>query len=355
MVACAAVGHSWNATRVFCSGALMLTSLQRKPQDQRSVVIDRLRRLLVPSAAFLAGAILLSAVLAATTDEARYAVDWSQWPRWLLPWGPPAPSPAIRLHDGHLWFVGTFVAMLLASPALVRLHRRNLALPLAIAFAVVIASSVPSDLLPAHKLGMYAPFFCAGFYYGDGSIMKFRSRWGSAPFLVACAALIPIAIAVGALDSRHPNLSVPSALSVAGAWGALLLAAQPAINQLGRRFNRAVRWVSARTLSIYLVGWPAAQAAKRTTDLVADRGTGVWAALYLLATAVILGVGVTLLHPLERFAQRPLLQHRFQASKATRSYPKMLWAGRVSNPRPSDYESPALTTELPAPSQRTDV
>ena len=30
------------------------------------------------------------------------------------------------------------------------------------------------------------------------------------------------------------------------------------------------------------------------------------------------------------------------------------WAGRGSNPRPSDYESPALTTELPAPApQRT--
>ena len=27
----------------------------------------------------------------------------------------------------------------------------------------------------------------------------------------------------------------------------------------------------------------------------------------------------------------------------------LLWAGRGLNPRPSDYESPALTTELPAP------
>lgn len=29
------------------------------------------------------------------------------------------------------------------------------------------------------------------------------------------------------------------------------------------------------------------------------------------------------------------------------------WAGRGSNPRPSDYESPALTTELPARPEAT--
>ena len=110
-------------------------------------------------------------------------------------------------------------------------------------------------------------------------------------------------------DGRNPNAAITSALTVATAWLMLLLAARPAVQALGRRWNRGVRWVSNRTLSIYLAGWPAAQAARRTANAlfgVDELGSARWTVVVLGLTVVLLAAGTALIHPLEKLARRPL-------------------------------------------------
>jgi peptidoglycan/LPS O-acetylase OafA/YrhL len=292
----------------FCSGALMLTSLERKPQAQWTVVRGRLRRLLVPCIAVLVAMVAISALLAAVTGRARYQLDWSGWYRWLI-WDVPAPSAAVRAHDGQMWFVGTFTILLAVSPLLVRLHRRGLALPAALAFGLGIAFFVRQPGQALNHLGMYAPFFCAGFYYGDGTLVRVRERQGARPFLFATFLLAALSVVVFLRDGRNPNAAITSALTVATAWLMLLLAARPAVQALGRRWNRGVRWVSNRTLSIYLAGWPAAQAARRTANAlfgVDELGSARWTVVFLGLTVVLLAAGTALIHPLEKLARRPL-------------------------------------------------
>lgn len=292
----------------FCSGALMLTSLERKPQAQWTVVRGRLRRLLVPCLAVLAAMITVSAVLAAATGRARYQLDWSGWYLWLV-WDVPDPSEAVRSHDGQMWFVGTFTILLAASPFLTRLHRRGLALPAALVFGLAVALLVPEPGKALNHLGMYAPFFCAGFYYGDGTLVRVRERQGARPFLVAAAVFLGLSVFVFLRDGRNPNAAITSTLTVATTWLLLLLAARPAVQALGRRWNRGVRWVSNRTLSIYLAGWPAARAARRSADAVvgADQiGSARWTLVFLGLTVVLLAAGTALIHPLEKLARRPV-------------------------------------------------
>ena len=294
----------------FCSGALMFTSLERKPDAQWSVVKGRLRRLLVPCLAVLLAMVALSALLAALTGRARYQLDWSGWYRWLV-WDVPAPSEAVRAHDGQMWFVGTFTILLGVSPGLAWLHRRGLALPFALAFGLGVAVLVRQPGQALNHLGMYAPFFCAGFYYGDGTLVRARERHGARPFLVATALLTVLSVVVFLRDGRNPNAAITSALTVATAWLMLLLAARPAVQALGRRWNTGVRWVSNRTLSIYLAGWPAARAARRSADalLGADEiGSAGWTVVFLGLTVALLGVGTALIHPVEQLARRPVNQ-----------------------------------------------
>ena len=294
----------------FCSGALMLTSLQRRPDAQWTAVRGRLRRLLVPCLAVLVAMVALSAVLAAATGRARYQLDFSGWYRWLV-WDVPAPSAAVRAHDGQMWFVGTFTILLGVSPALARLHRRHLALPAALLFGLGVALFVPQPSQALNHLGMYAPFFCAGFYYGDGTLVRARERLGALPFAAASGAFAALSVVVFLRDGRNPNAAITSALTVATTWLLLLLAARPAVQALGRRWDRGVRWVSNRTLSIYLAGWPATRAALRSANALygADQlGSARWTATFLVLTVALIALGTALIHPVENLARRPVDQ-----------------------------------------------
>ena len=305
----------------FCSGALMWQSLDRRPDAAWQVVRGRERRLLVPVAVFVLAMVVLSAVLAAVTGAARYQLHLSGWYRWI--WlDVPAPSQAVRDHDGQLWFAGTFAVLLAVAPVLARLHRRHLAMPLALAGALAVELGTTHPPQALTKLAMYAPFFCAGFYYGDGTLVRLRERRGAPPLLAAAGLLAATGAAVYVVDPRNPNIAIAAVLPVAAAWGLLLLALRPQVTALSARWDRGVRWVSDRTLSIYLAGWPAARAAERSADALfgADEtGAALWTTTYLGLTALLVVVGAALLHPVEKLARRPMSDW-FE------------WAGRGSNP-----------------------
>lgn len=327
----------------FCSGALMFQSLDRRPQAQWNVVRSRLRRLLVPCLAVLVAMVAASAVLATVTGAARYRLDWSGWYTWLV-WNVPTPSVAVRAHDGHLWFAGTFTILLAVSPLLVRLHRRRVALPLVLAGSVAVGVCLRSPGPALNHLAMYAPFFCAGFFYGDGSLVRVRERSGPAPFVATTVGLAALATLVLVRDGRNPNAAVTAALTVAGAWLMVLLAARPLVTTLGRRWTRGVTSVSRRSLSIYLAGWPAAGAARRSANAfvgVDEVGTVGWAAIFLGLNVVLLAVGTCLIYPLEQLARRPVdkwfrpegrKERGAEAGDSTTGRTASWWAGRGSNP-----------------------
>jgi peptidoglycan/LPS O-acetylase OafA/YrhL len=91
----------------------------------------------------------------------------------------------------------------------------------------------------------------------------------------------------------------------------LLLAARPAVQMLGRRWERGVGWVSRRSLSIYLAGWPAASAARRSANAllgVDQIGSAVWAAVFLALTFAFIVAGTAMIFPVEELARRPVGQ-----------------------------------------------
>ncbi|MFM7068621.1 MAG: acyltransferase family protein [Actinomycetes bacterium] len=292
----------------FCSGALMWTSLERRPDAQWSVVVGRLRRLLVPTLTVLVAMGALSAVLAMVSGNPRYSITWHGWYRWLL-WDVPAPSVAVRTHNGQMWFAGTFTVVLAISPFLAALHRRRVALLTTLSCGLLLAATVPHPPSAINHLAMYTPFFCAGFYYGDGTLPRLRAERGFRPFVTAAVVAALLGAVVGAVDGRSPNAAITATLTVATAWLFLILAAQPTLRAFAGRHQRGVRWVSARTLSIYLAGWPAASAARRTAHALFGYeriGELDWTATYLALTTTFLVLGTAAIYPLERLARRPI-------------------------------------------------
>ncbi|MFC3502082.1 glycosyltransferase [Micromonospora krabiensis] len=273
-------------------GSLMARSLDRAPTR---AVNGRLRRLL--PALWMFGAVLVPVMV------------WHGWPdrpawpgllTWLVPIAQPAGNAWAQDVTGVLWYLVTYLWLVLLSPALLGLYRRwplpTLLLPLAGVVLLQTTSplnghvnSVVSDL------ATFGACWLVGFAHRDGALHRVPRA------VLVLAAALCVGIGVGWTVTHRADGFDLNDIPVAQAFYSLgfvlvLLRVRPPMAWLARArpLDRLVTWLNSRALTIYL--WH--NAAIAVCFVVGDRvdawrlgKVGYLAVALLLLLAVVLLVG----------------------------------------------------------------
>ncbi|MFI5934533.1 acyltransferase [Actinoplanes sp. NPDC051494] len=181
-------------------GSLMAGSLDRS--DGATVIRGRVRRLL--PALWVMGIVLVPLMLLAGWHR-----PW--WPGMLLWVVPLATPPASHgLGDvgaegaGVLWYLATYLWLVLLSPLLLRLYRRQRLLSIAVPLvALALLHTMPlatgnNAVRTVGEVLTYLPCWLLGFAHRDGDLRKLRPLWIGA-LAAAC-----VAVSLGWLLS-HPG------------------------------------------------------------------------------------------------------------------------------------------------------
>ncbi|WP_344660155.1 acyltransferase [Catenulispora subtropica] len=208
-------------------------------------VRDRVMRLLWPTAAYIAVAVI-AVVIAQAAGVPRAELAEIAWLMAL-----------------HLWFLPVYLLLNALTPVLLTAHRRwGFAVPAAMAVATALVAVVRTapDL---HFVG-YADYLFVwgcihqwGFAWQDGSLTS--PRWRPYALAVAGAALLVGLVAsrtykvdmVGSGNTNPPSIAF---LAFAAAQSGLVLAAEPWVSRrlTGARLWRRVRRLNSVVMNIYL-------------------------------------------------------------------------------------------------------
>jgi hypothetical protein len=245
-------------------GSLIARSLTRTYGYYWTVLGDRLRRLLAPVWVF--GLVIITVMIVhgwrATSpgggDPLRH---WRLMLLWLLPVATPPSSDWGYDFVQPLWFVHTYLWLLLLSPALLFLFRRwpkrSIVVPLAI---VAVSAFGVADLTNGRSgtallaVGIYGACWMVGFAYHDGSLQRIRR-----PLIIPVALGLLGGGLAWALTHRTSHgwqiddVPLASALWSLGAC-VLLLMWTPSLAWMSRVsvVDKTVRMLRSRALTIYL-------------------------------------------------------------------------------------------------------
>lgn len=238
-------------------GSLMASSLDRKPAPQ--VVRGRLRRLL-PALWFM-GLVLVPLML---------ILDWKHHPPlyslllWILPLATPPAShglgDAVAEGAGVLWYLATYLWLVLLSPLLLKAYRRfklaTVAVPLAL---LVLLHTVPlaTGDNAVRTLGYvltFLPCWLLGFAHRDGDLRRLKPL---AVAGLAAACTLPTLLYVIAQHGPDGLDLVPFPLAHAlysMGFVLVLLRISPPMQWLARvpLAQRAVAALNNRAVTIYL-------------------------------------------------------------------------------------------------------
>ncbi|NYD23907.1 acyltransferase family protein [Kineococcus aurantiacus] len=248
----------------FCSGYL----LGARQTPGASVLLDRLRRILVPLW-FFGASLGIAAVLFATWSDVE--VPFPGW-RQVLPWILPLADPLSPGVDGgwlssHLWYVRAHVWFLLTSPLLRRLAARP-----AVGCAVLAAAAVGLELFehfqPVHRSGLTSglgDYCCYGVFVVLGIAAGRRGDWPTpnparrhSLLLAVCGAVLMGGALLWSRTSWWQGQPVTASwitlVLTGGAWLALLTSCSPLVLRCARAaaVRRATTLVSGRAMTIYL-------------------------------------------------------------------------------------------------------
>lgn len=233
-------------------GSLMARSLDRPTPG---AVTGRLRRLL--PALWVLGAILVPVAL---------AIGWSERPSsarlllWVVPVVPPPGPQWAEPATGLLWYLTTYLWLVILSPAALWLYRRarlfTALLPLAVLAVLQVLPSFLSETgdSAVTDLLTFAACWVLGFAHRDGDLRR-------VPTLLLVIVSVVSATTGIAWTVTHPGedgvdlAAVPLAYGVYSAgFVLLLLRFQPPMGWLGRRrrLDAAVNMLNARAVTIYL-------------------------------------------------------------------------------------------------------
>jgi hypothetical protein len=233
-------------------GSLMVRSIDRSVEQ---AITGRLRRLL--PGLWVMGAVGIPAMIWAGWDDRP---GWTSLMLWVLPIAEPPSSEWAGQFTGILWYLVTYLWLVLLSPVLLWCYRRarlfTLGTPLAglaawenlPALVGESAGSVVSDVLT------FAACWVLGFAHRVGDLRR-----------VSLAVLIPVAVAAAggglAWTLTHPGEDGVDLASQPVAYGVfsvgfvlLLLRFTPRMDWLARRrfLNGLVNLCNARAVTIYL-------------------------------------------------------------------------------------------------------
>ncbi|GAB3156274.1 hypothetical protein GCM10027290_53910 [Micromonospora sonneratiae] len=329
------------------AGSLMAGSLDRSGQR---AVVRRLRRLLPPLWAFAAVAVPL---MLFTGWGAAPAADlgWGELLWWLLPARtPPTGSQSWAwAFNAVLWYIVTYLWLVLLSPALLAAFRRwpwrtlavAVALPVASLFGVLEIGGYFNE--QATNISTYVACWLLGFAHHDGLLQRIPARRYAA--LVATFAVTGAGwVLVSGWSSGTFDIN-----RIAGgntlwsmAFVATVLRFRPPLTWLAqiRPVNRTVELLNARAVTVYLWHMPAGMLAAILLTPVALPGWAGNIFLRLLVVVLLTAVAVALLGWVEDLA-------------AGRS-PTLLPPSAAAKVSPATGAAPVkvVTTHRPAPGNR---
>ena len=245
-------------------GSLVAGSLSRRDGSAWPVLRKRLRRLLPPL--WIYGAVLAVLMTWAgwtVTRSAGTPITWLSALRWVVPYADPPGSAWGDTFVLPLWYLRTYLWLLLLSPMLLWLFRRHpvptLLVPAAllagIAVGTIEASTATGDTL--EHLGIFGTCWMLGFAHHDGMLRRLpRGRT-----VVAAVLLLALGLAYALTHQRGDSgwdiddIPVANAAYSAGAV-LLLLRLYPRRTVLDRmpRLSGVVAVINARAMTLYLWG-----------------------------------------------------------------------------------------------------
>ncbi|MFY1620598.1 acyltransferase family protein [Micromonospora sp. WMMD736] len=233
------------------AGTLIAASLDR---DGPRAVCRRLRRLLLPFWVF--GVITL--VVLAVRWRPQGLSDWAGLLWWILPLRVPpvgGPSWAWVFHIG-LWYIVTYLWLVLLSPVLLRVFRRWPWPSIAVAAALPIGLHL-AGLRAGYFVAAYLSCWLLGYAHHDRVLHRVPWRWYAclvAGLAVAGGTWVVTAMVAGVAVDRNHIAGGTTLWSMA--LVAVLLRVRPRL--VGRTPPGAVlRVVNARAVTIYLWHIPA--------------------------------------------------------------------------------------------------
>ena len=293
------------------AGSLMASSLDRSgPQ----AIASRLRRLLPPLWAFAAVAVPLMLFTGWGAAPAA-SLGWGELVWWIFPARtPPTGSQSWAwAFNAVLWYIVTYLWLVLLSPALLAAFRRwpwrtlatAVAVPVASLFGVVQVGGYFNE--QATNIGTYVACWLLGFAHHDGLLQRLSARryaCAVAAFALAGAAwVLTAAWSSGSFDlNRIPGGNTLWSI----AFVATVLRFRPRLDWLAqlRPVHRAVELLNARAVTVYLWHMPAGMLAAVGLSSIALSGWADNVALRLTVVWLLTAGGVGLLGWVEDPAAR---------------------------------------------------
>lgn len=244
-------------------GSLVAASLDRAPHGHYQLIARRLRRLLPPLWAYGLVVVPLMLALGWTWNETvGDELSWKTMLFWLLPLSTPPGSAEGADWVLPLWYVRTYLWLLVLSPAALWLFRHWPKQTLAVPLALVTLYSIGFVDLPDRagdvvlSLAMFAACWMLGFAHHDGLIRRVPMA------KIVALALGCIAVGVG-WAMRYPtadganidDIPFANAFYCLGAV-LLLLRFYPDFSWMTRHpfVDRLVTMLNSRAMTIYLWG-----------------------------------------------------------------------------------------------------
>ncbi|ASW55171.1 acyltransferase family protein [Plantactinospora sp. KBS50] len=319
------------------AGSLMAASLDRTGP---AAVGRRLRRLLPPLWAF--GAIAVPLLLL-TGWRARPAgeLGWGELIWWVLPLRtPPAgDQPWAWAFNVVLWYIVTYLWLVLLSPALLAVFRRwpwptvaaAALLPILARFGVARLDGYFSE--QATNVSSYLACWLLGFAHHDGLLRRIPARRYAAAVAALAVGGAGWIVAAGALGGVYDLNRIQGGNTLWSlAFVATVLRFRPSLDWLPRvrPLHRAVEVLNARAVTVYLWHLPVGMVAALLLTPYDTRNYWANVAIRLLVVWLLLAVPVAVFGWIE--------------DVAARRRPALLPAGAPARgPRPTAAGNPTAT------------
>jgi peptidoglycan/LPS O-acetylase OafA/YrhL len=329
-------------------GSLMALSLDRATAASGTVILKRLRRLL--PALWVLAAVAVPVMLWHGWEDP----PWPELLFWVLPLADPPSNEFGAEAAGPLWYLVTYLWLVVLSPGLLRLYRRA-PLPMLVAPLILLGIMLVTPLgLPelvertAGTVLAFATSWMLGFAHRDGHLRRLPGV-ATAVLAVACVAGALAWWQVYPDDEGGGITDLPLAYAVFSAgFTLMLLRWTPPTGWLARTpfLDGLVTLINARAVTIYLwhnVAITAAIVVGNALELWNLGPVGEQGGTFLIALGLLSGVVLMIGWVEDVSAKRP-----------PRLLPWPSGATPATSPAPPSPTPPQKRTQVPGPASARD-
>jgi peptidoglycan/LPS O-acetylase OafA/YrhL len=294
----------------FVSGVVTAASLRKR--GSWPVVRARLRRLLPPYYAYAIVALVVMSITDVRSSSPDASLHRNDFLSFVLPVVRPTGSVTRVVLWGHLWFLTTFLWVLIFAPITYWVHQRmrawSLLLP-ALGFAATVWFAKRGGVHVREEffnVFMFGWFFQLGYLYRDGWLQRRN------PKVLALFGVVLFGLGWLVAERIEPVWKTPvnelytsptAHFLVGAAWMIGVLAVrEPIAAWLATRRLRAIDLITQRTYTLFIWG-PAANAVAMAASRKVG-GSGGNLGVYLVVTAAMLVVLVLVFGWIEDLASR---------------------------------------------------